>query len=344
MTPSIFLECRTSSSPPDLVLTRRNLPSPKGKQVQVKIAATSINPIDVKRAAGYGRRLLRLKGAGKFPLVLGNDLVGEIVAVGPEVKGAGIGDRVMGVAPTGPLGGAHASHINISEDLVLAVIDGYTDDELAALPYAFTTLWLALRSIGLNPKNARGCDVLINGASGAIGQMATRLLVYWGCRITAVCSAANIETCRKLGAADVVDRHAVSISAIPSQFDFALNFGSWADEQQMIARLKPTAIGCATTCHPLMENCDRFGLVPGLLRSWLDFARLRRETKKIAPHACYSWTVFKPDRAALLDLSAWLEARILSLPIGFSAGFDQAAGAYAHVASGRPGKAILQPG
>ena len=53
MTLAVFLECKNPSSPPDLALTRRELPPPDGDQVQIKIAATSVNPIDVKRAAGY---------------------------------------------------------------------------------------------------------------------------------------------------------------------------------------------------------------------------------------------------------------------------------------------------
>ncbi|WP_341318435.1 alcohol dehydrogenase catalytic domain-containing protein [Paraburkholderia sp. IMGN_8] len=57
------------------------MPRPGRGEVLVRVEATSVNPIDVKRAKGYGRRLLGLKGAGKFPLVLGNDFSGEIVTV-----------------------------------------------------------------------------------------------------------------------------------------------------------------------------------------------------------------------------------------------------------------------
>lgn len=66
--------------------TRKSaMPRPGKGEVLVRVEATSVNPIDVKRAKGYGRRLLSLKGAGKFPLVLGNDFAGEIVSVGASV-------------------------------------------------------------------------------------------------------------------------------------------------------------------------------------------------------------------------------------------------------------------
>ena len=60
------------------------------------MAAASVNPIDVRRSEGYGRRLLSLIGAGKFPLMLGNDLAGTVTAVGSRVSTFKVGDRVYG--------------------------------------------------------------------------------------------------------------------------------------------------------------------------------------------------------------------------------------------------------
>ena len=342
MMEAVFLECLAPSAPPKLAVVRRDLPPPKATQALVEVSATSVNPIDVKRAAGYGRRLLSLKGAGRFPLVLGNDVVGRVVAVGCDVGSVTIGDYVMGALPTGPQG-AHASHVNIDAGLITQVIDGYAHDELAALPYSFTTLWLALKSIGLNSESARDRDVLINGASGALGQMALQLLVPWGARVTAVCSTGNIETCRRLGAATIVDRLVSPISQIPERFDFTLNFGAWEDEEMMISRLKKTALGSATTCHPVLSNCDQTGLIRGVARSLADNFRLRRQAAMRAPDVRYRWTVYKADRGALLALRELLTSRLISLPIAFSAPLADGAQAFAHVAAGRPGRAILKP-
>ena len=318
------------------------MPPPKSAQAQVEVSATSVNPIDVKRAAGYGRRLLGLKGAGCFPIVLGNDVVGRVIALGADVGSVRIGDVVMGSLPTGPQG-AHASHINVDEGLITLVIDGYAGEELATLPYSFTTLWLALRSIGLNRESARGRDVLVNGASGGIGQISLQLLVSWGARVTAVCSTGNVETCRRLGATTIVDKLTTSIDQIPERYDFTLNFGAWKDEEDMVAHLKKTALGAATTCHPLLSNFDESGLIGGVARSLSDNFRMRRQAALRAPNARYRWTVYKADREALLALREMLVSRLISLPIGFSGRFEDAAHAFAHVAAGRPGRAILKP-
>ncbi len=342
MTMAILLECKAPSTPPDLALVQRNVSAPTARQVQIEVSATAVNPIDVKRAAGYGRRLLGLKGAGRFPVALGNDVVGRVVAVGPAVTTIRVGDRVMGALPTGPQG-AHASHVNVEENLVAPLVEGYTDDELAALPYSFTTLWLALNSIELNYRTANDRDILINGASGALGQMVTRILVSWGARVAAICSASNFETCRKNGASTVIDRLGASISAIPPNYDFVLNFGSWNDEEMLVTRLKKTGAGYATTCHPLLSNCDRDGLVWGAARSFLDYRRARRRMAATAPNALYRWTVFKPAPEALQALRSLLKARLIAPQIGLSAPIDEGAKAFAHVAAGRQGKAILRP-
>ena len=96
------------------------LDEPRQGEVLVRVEATSVNPIDVKRAKGNGRRLLSPKGAGTFPLVLGNDFAGEIVSVGAGFGPWRPGDRVMGLVPTGKKGAAHATHLTADARLVTA--------------------------------------------------------------------------------------------------------------------------------------------------------------------------------------------------------------------------------
>jgi len=67
------LLCLGPADPIQLETRMTAMPRPGKGELLVRVAATSINPIDVKRAKGYGQRLLSLKGVGKFPLVLGND-------------------------------------------------------------------------------------------------------------------------------------------------------------------------------------------------------------------------------------------------------------------------------
>src|SRR6516164_9262118 len=56
--------------------------SPAADEIEIAVEAASVNPIDVRRADGYGRRLFSLVGASRFPMTLGNDSAGTVVAVG----------------------------------------------------------------------------------------------------------------------------------------------------------------------------------------------------------------------------------------------------------------------
>ena len=172
------LICLEPSSPPRLQVRESAMPEPRRGQVLVRVEATSVNPIDAKRAGGYGQRLLGLKGAGRFPLVLGNDLAGRVEAVGPGAAKFAPGQRVFGLVGTGKGGGAHASHVVVPESLLAAAPKDVDAAALAVLPYSFTTMWLAVRSTQLTPANAAGKRVLVTrrgrsagaaGPAGAVG-------------------------------------------------------------------------------------------------------------------------------------------------------------------------------
>ncbi|MGO9423231.1 alcohol dehydrogenase catalytic domain-containing protein [Roseiarcus sp.] len=84
---------------------------PGPDEIEIAVEAASVNPIDVRRAAGYGRRLLSLMGASRFPMTLGNDFAGAVATVGSgRASGFAIGERVYGVKPPSR-DGTHASHV-----------------------------------------------------------------------------------------------------------------------------------------------------------------------------------------------------------------------------------------
>ncbi len=92
-------------------------PSLGKRQIVVRVQATSVNPIDVKRARGYGRRLMGLIGAGGDAIVLGNDFVGTVLAIGETAREFKVGEAVFGLVPTGRAGGAHRSVLAVDARL-----------------------------------------------------------------------------------------------------------------------------------------------------------------------------------------------------------------------------------
>lgn len=339
------LICLEPSPAPRLQVRKVAMPRPGRCEVLVRVAATSLNPIDVRRSEGYGQRLLGLKGAGRFPLVLGNDVAGHVDALGPEVTRFSLGQAVFGLVATGKRGGAHASHVVVPQSQLESAPEGLQMADLAVLPYAFTTMWLALHGAGLHAANAGGKRVLVQGAAGALGRLSLATLSRWGSRITAICAADKAEACRALGAQATMERGPDAIRALPTDFDAVLNFASWDEEPALASRLGPQALGHATTVHPLLGHFDQLGWVRGAWAAGRDFATMRAAVRRRAPGALYAWAVFRPVPDALVALAAGLreQPQALSLPLGLSVALDQAATAFHHVAAGQPGRAVLLP-
>lgn len=336
------LLCIAPGDPARFVIRPHDVTAPGRGQVLVRVEASCVNPIDAKRSTGYGQRVLKLKGAGNFPQVLGNDLAGIVQSVGDGDTPFKPGDRVFGLLPTGPQG-AHASLVLAQAKHLRAAPASCTSPELAALPYTFTTLWLALQSVGLHQDNAKGKEVLVHGASGGLGQLALRVLTRWGARVTAVCSTAQVQLCRDLGAEVVVDRTRRALSTLPNCYDVSLNFAAWPDDATVVSRLKPGAMGHATTVHPFLGSIDAHGWVKGgwqLYRAWSAMRGLAKASG--GTDTRYAWTIFQPNADALDALRELLLANIgLHLPIGLSVPLAQGEQAFVHVAQQRAGRAIL---
>lgn len=337
------LICTEPATPARLTVRSTPLPQPGSGEVLVRVQATSVNPIDVKRAGGYGQRLLGLKGAARFPLALGNDVAGVVETIGTGVTRFAPGQRVFGLLGTGRSGGAHASHVVVPQELLLPAPMEADTAALALLPYSFTTVWLALRSAGISVGNARGARVLINGANGGLGRLALQLLQPWGSRVTAICAKGQQRDCLDLGAEVAIEYGPTCIPSLHSDFDVVLNFANWDDEALLASRLGPQAMGHATTVHPLLGNFDRLGWLRGAWASHRDRNRIRAIVASRAPKAGYAWTIFKPDPEALKALDEGVRARRLVLPIGIAVPLDGASAAFDHVSAGRPGRAVLLP-
>lgn len=318
-------------------------PRVRNGQLLVKLLATSVNPIDVKRAHGYGQRLFRLIGAAGHELVVGNDFVARVQSVAPGAHGFVPGDLVFGTVQTGREGGSHRSVLAVDAALARPLPPGADPAHASVLPYTFCTLWQALKAIGLNASTASGKRILIQAGSSALGQLATQLLSMWGGHVIVVASKRHVDLCTSLGAKRVIDRHAQRVEDLPCDFDATLNFGDWDDDPALVSRLAPHALGHATTVHPLVGDIDRHGWLRGafsVLRQWRRSKQLARSR---GPHVRYAWALYKPDGDAMDLLADLLGKGRIKLDVAMTVPFSEAGRAFDHVAMGRPARAVLYP-
>jgi NADPH:quinone reductase-like Zn-dependent oxidoreductase len=142
-------------------------------------------------------------GIGKpwRPRILGTELAGEVVETGKDVTRFKRGNRV--VASTGMAGGGHAQYACLPEKGALAIKpDALSWEEAVAIPFGANTALYFLRELG---NIQAGHQVLIIGASGSIGSAGVQLAKHFGATVTAVCSGANVDMVKSLGADRAID-------------------------------------------------------------------------------------------------------------------------------------------
>ncbi|HEV2856426.1 MAG TPA: NAD(P)-dependent alcohol dehydrogenase [Thermoanaerobaculia bacterium] len=174
-------------------------PGPPGPgEVLVRVRAASVNPIDWKIRRGNLRLVMPLK----LPWVLGYDVAGEAVEIGPEVTRFAPGDAVFGGVETRRHGGSCAELALARDSSLAAKPEALSFEQAAALPMAGLTALQALRDKG---ELAAGEKALVNGASGGVGHLAVQIAFALGARVTAVTSRRNLDFVRGLGAHELID-------------------------------------------------------------------------------------------------------------------------------------------
>jgi NADPH:quinone reductase-like Zn-dependent oxidoreductase len=186
-----------------------NKPVPKDNEVLIAIHATTVSTGDCNmRNFTFVTKSMRPMAKLMFgmskpwrPRILGTELAGVVVGTGKDVTRFKRGDRV--VASTGMGGGGHAQYACLPETGALAIkSEALGWEEAVAIPFGANTALYFLRDLG---KIQAGHQVLIIGASGSIGSAAVQLAKYFGATVTAVCSGANVEMVKSLGADRAID-------------------------------------------------------------------------------------------------------------------------------------------
>jgi NADPH:quinone reductase-like Zn-dependent oxidoreductase len=242
---------QTRYGPPEVVrISEVEKPTIKDDEVLVKVQATTVNRTDCACRAARPFFMRFFTGLTRpRATVLGNEFAGVVDVVGSAVTSFKVGDRVFGYNE-GPFG-AHAEYMSIPQDGSLATMPANVTYEQAAPStegshYALSHIRAA--------KIQSGQDILVYGATGAIGSAAVQLLKSLGVNVTAVCDTDNVELVRGLGAERVIDYTAEDFTKDEQTYDVVLDSVGKSSFSQCKRLLKPGGIYLSSELGPLAQN------------------------------------------------------------------------------------------
>lgn len=176
-------------------------PEPAPDEVLVKVHATSVNAADWRLRKADPLLVRPMFGLFKPNIrVLGAAYAGEVAAAGANVSRFKVGDAIFGC--TDKAVGAYAQFITMKANGPIATKpENVSFEEAAAIPFGAHTAWHFLKKLG----DLAEKQVMVYGASGAVGTAAVQMLKHKGAHVTAVCSTRNVELVKDLGADTVID-------------------------------------------------------------------------------------------------------------------------------------------
>lgn len=292
-------------------------PAPGPAEVLIRVRAAAVNPVDWKIRNG----MLKIFTGRSFPKILGSECAGAVAETGAGVKRFKKGDRVIGYPGIKRLG-AFAQYVCVQEQSTFPLPESITFEQAATLPIAGLTALQALRHPG---RIAAGHEVLINGAAGGVGTFAVQIARISGARVTAVCSAANADLVRDLGAERVIDYRREDFTQGRDRYDIvfdAVSKRSFAECKRVLA---PNGLYVATLPTPAV-----------LLSQYLMGFLSRKKARAI---------MVRPSADDMAWLTGQVEAGRIRVVIDRVYSLEEARDALAYSETGKArGKVVLRVG
>jgi NADPH:quinone reductase-like Zn-dependent oxidoreductase len=225
-------------------------PAPEADELLVRVHAATVNRTDCGFRAGHPWFIRAFSGVTKPKhTVLGNEFAGVVEAVGNNVSRFNVGDWVFGYDDT--RFGGHAEYLAIGQDAPVSAMPAGKDFEAMAPATEGSHYALAyIRAAGVDD----GSEVLVYGASGAIGSASVQIVKSLGAHVTAVCTSEQIDLVAGLGADRVIDRTTTDFTADTQRYDLVFDAVGKSSFRQCRNLLKPRGMWASTDLGPLSQN------------------------------------------------------------------------------------------
>jgi NADPH:quinone reductase-like Zn-dependent oxidoreductase len=300
--------------PEVLRLEEVDAPEPIPTEVQVRVRAAGVNPVDFKSREGKGAS----SNMGGFPITVGWDVCGEVTKVGGGVTRFEVGDEVFGMPWFPREAGAYAEFVTAPSRHFERKPHALSVAEAGALPLAGLTAWqIVVDTIRVQ----EGDDVLIHGGAGGVGHLAVQVAAARGANVFATARREQADFLAELGATRTLDYRDDDFDRQLSELDSVIDFTGKYGERS-IATLRPggTLVSVPSGVDPRLHE--------------LAAAQHNKRATGI---------LVEPDPVGLAGLCDLIERGKLEVEVGEVFDLERAADAHRHAeASHGAGKIVLR--
>jgi NADPH:quinone reductase-like Zn-dependent oxidoreductase len=309
-------------------------PTLRPRDILVAVRAAGLNPVDFKFRQGKLRAILR----PKLPFVMGNELAGEVIAVGSDVNRFRIGDHVFARVAK-DRAGAFAEQACVDEVHAALMPRDLNFTTAAAVPLAALTALQALRDeLGVKP----GHRVFISGGAGGVGTFAIQIAKWLGAQVTTTASKRGEALVRSLGCDEVIDYTSQSISKAAGRFDAGFDLIGGKALEQMFEIMNPGAkiVSVAALPEPQTAIEDLGGSRVLAAMFWIISYGIRSRARRAG--IGYRYLFMHPSVSDLAQIAELIEQGKLKVIVDKTYPFAKIAEALAYVESGRAkGKVVV---
>lgn len=317
-----------------LVLKEFPEPALLADDILIEIHAAGVNLLDAKIKDGEFKLILPYQ----LPLILGNDVAGTVIKVGPQVRRFKVGDEVY-ARPDKDRIGTFAERIALNErDAALKPVR-LSMAEAASVPLVGLTAWQALVEIG---QVKRGDKVFIQAGSGGVGTFAIQLAKHLGATVATTASKASFDLVRSLGADILIDYKTQDFEQELTDYDLVLHSQGKAELEKSLRILKSGGQLVSISGPPDPEFAQRAGLslpVRGVISLLSRQARNQAKRQNVR----YTFLFMRAEGQQLEQITSLIDSGIIHPMVEQIYPFSETPKALEHVESGRTkGKIVVQ--
>jgi NADPH:quinone reductase-like Zn-dependent oxidoreductase len=309
-------------------------PQVRDDEILVQVHAAGVNQLDSKIRDGEFKLILPYR----LPLILGHDVAGTVIEVGPRVSQFKLGDEVYG-RPDDFRIGAFAEYIAVKEGSLASKPKAISMEEAASIPLVGLTAWQALVE---RAHVKKGQKVFIQAGSGGVGTFAIQLAKHVGATVATTTSTANVALVKSLGADEVIDYRTQDFERLLRDYDVVLNSQDKKTLHKSLSILKPGGklISISGPPDPEFAEEQRSGWMFRQLFRVLSHG-VRKKAKRRG--VSYSFLFMRADGAQLREISSLIDAGLIRPVIDRVFPFASTNEALTYVEAGRArGKVVVK--